>query len=429
MILTVSAVSTLAYLVALIGFRRKRVEQQVAFLIVFLAGTAVIGELDVLLPIYFVFSFLPFVPRIRKLSSFTAFISLYLLIYLFVGLAFQNPTRTLVTFIAKMWQFVVFFIICDENISLGDPDYKPVLWIAILAETALGFYLMFTSTIIDSLNGLVRLVNNGQPITGNIATFALPLSAYYYMKNRDSSKNTRFLLFANLYYLIWIVLSGTRGYTMEYVAVMGFIFYDYFVNSRVGATTQRNRIVTLLTIAAFGIILVVVVPGILEKASSVLRLKSSVGIRTFENAAVKDFIKDAPLTEVIFGIGLGGTGSEHEAMRNALYKQFSLGMWNRNHYILESGTLFHSLYSNITMCLGLLGILITIMIFINMWKRVTIACRDNVFIRRIMHAFQISFFLMNYYRWSADCGIAEMILFALILKLISSQEAETEIAY
>ena len=155
-----------------------------------------------------------------------------------------------------------------------------------------------------------------------------------------------------------------------------------------------------------------------EKAASVLRLKASVGIRKYENAAVIDFMKNAPLQELIFGIGLGGTGYKHEALQNALYKQFSLGMWNRNHYMSESGALFHSLYSNIALCLGLLGILIIIFVFAKMWKCINEACRDNVFIRRLLHAFLIGFFIMNYYRWSSDCGIAEMIMLALVLKLI-----------
>lgn len=37
-----------------------------------------------------------------------------------------------------------------------------------------------------------------------------------------------------------------------------------------------------------------------------------------------------------------------------------------------------------------------------------------------MHLFQLSFLLMNYYRWSAVCGIAEMIIFALTLKVLKS---------
>ena len=418
MILITSVISIIAYILALFVFRKKWVQQQMAFLAVFLAGTAVIGELDILLPIYFVASFLPFLLRMRRITTFTGLLSVYLLIYLIIGLVWQNPTRTIVTFIAKTWQFLVFFIVYDEKITLDEDDYKRTIWMVMIIETVLGVYLFFTSTMVDGLNGLVRLVNNGQPITGNISTFALPISVYFYFKNRANPKNTRFLLISNLYMLIWIVLSGTRGYTMEFAATMFLVFYDYFTNREVGKATQRNRIIAIFGIVAAVFVALVVIPGVFERLSLILRLKSSAGIRTYENAAVQDYLKTAPLHEVIFGIGLGGKAADHFAMRDALYKQFSLGMWSQRYYLSESGTLFHNLYANITLCLGLLGIAITIAIGMQIWKRITSSCGEHTRIRKIMHLFLLSFFLMNYYRWSTECGIGQMIVFALILKHI-----------
>ena len=421
MITTVSIISIILYTFILICFRRKLVEQQFAFLVIYLFGLVFIGELDILLPIYFVFSFIPFIRKLRKISVFTALISLYFIVLVVYGLTFQNSIRTIVTFITKIWQFVVFFIIWDEDVSLEEKDYKPLFWFAVIFETVLGIYLMINSTSVSSVSGLVRLVSNSQPITGNIATFMLPLTVLFYLLNRNKPQNLRFIILANLFLLVWIVLSGTRGYMLEYVSVMAFIIYDYYLHSKNKLLTPISRVITAFSLALFSIVLVLVIPGVMEKATSVLRLNASVGIRKYENAAVFDYIRNAPLSAVIFGLGLGGTGSDNEAMRNALYKQFSLGMWNRNHYIYESGALFHSLYSNVIMCLGLFGLLILVLIFVKMWNCISVACKNDSFIRILLHAFLISFYLMNYYRWSAVCGIAEMILLALVLKIIRNK--------
>lgn len=427
MIAFVGSVSIVAYVIFLIKLNKKYIEQQVAFLIIYLAGLTIVGELDILLSIYFIVSLCPFLKYIRRISVFTGMILMYFALYLLYGIIGQNIIGTFVTFIAKMWQFIIFFIVYDSNISLEKENYKKIIYMAVITETIIGFYLMVTSTNVDA-NGLVRLVSNAQPITGNISTVVLPVSVYYYSINRRDAKKTRWLLNINIVMLAWIILSGTRGYTLEFAATMVLIFYDYFTNGKVGKTVQKNRmmIITLLTIVIFYCI--IFVPGILEKFESILRLKASVGIRTYENAVIKEFINKAPLLITFFGIGIGGQGGSHSVIYEALYRQFSLGMWNKEHYLYDSGALFHNLYANVLMCMGILGIIFLAFINILMWKRITQSCGNRVKIRRIMHLFQLSFLLMNYYRWSAVCGISEMIVFALILKFLK-EDRETDNIY
>lgn len=419
----VSAVSIAAYMVSLIKLKGKYLEQQIAFLVVYLVGLTIVGELDVLLPIYFVVSLLPFLKYIRRRSIVTCAVVLYFGAYLLYGIMFQNATGALVTFIAKMWQFVIFFIVYDANIELKKENYKKIIWVAVVAETLLGFYLLATSTNFDA-NGLARLVSNAQPITGNISTVILPISVYYYLKNRGDSKQTRWLLMANIVMLVWIVLSGTRGYTLEFAATMVLIFYDYFTNKQVGEVSQRNRLMVVILLSMMTFIVVIAVPTILEKFESVLRLKSDVGIRTFENAAVIEFMKNTSILTMLFGIGLGGKAGSYSEMKAALYGQFSKGMWNQAHYLKGNGALFHNLYGNVLMNLGILGILVFVWMSVSMWKRITYACTGHPLMRKIMHLFLISFLLMNYYRWSADCGISEMIVFSLVLKLIKQKSIE-----
>ena len=422
MIVIVSVASIIAYTVSLIKFNNKWVQQQILFLVVYLIGLTIVGEMDVLLPIYFIFSLLPFLRHIRRISVFTAAISLYYGLYLVYGLFNQNITGTLITFITKMWQFIVFFIVNEADIKIQTENNKKTICFAVFIEILLGLYLMATSTNMDA-NGLVRLVANSQPITGNISTVLLPISIYFYFKNRGNGKQSKWLLFVSLIMLVFVILSGTRGYTLEFAATMFLIFYDYFTNGSVGKTVQGNRMLMCVLLGTAAFLCVVAVPEITEKAVSVLRLKSSVGIRTYENAAVRDFISKTSLCTALFGIGLGGQGGSYQAMKNALYSQFSLGMWNKDHYLYDSGALFHSLYANVIMCMGVIGIFVLVRINIEMWKRITYSCSQKL-IRRVLHLFQLSFLLMNYYRWSATCGIAEMIILALILKSLKKDKIE-----
>lgn len=420
MVGVVSAVSIIAYIISLIKFNKEYLEQQVVFLIIYLIGLTIVGKMDILLPMYFVVSVLPFLRCIRRITIFTAVISLYFGLYLLYGIIYQNITGTFVTFIAKMWQFIIFFIVFDSDIKLIKENIKKIIWMAVITETILGLYLLATSTNIDA-SGLARLVSNSQPITGNISTVVLPISVYYYLINKENSKQTGWLLAVNMVMLIWIVLSGTRGYTLEFVSTMILVFYDYFTNRYVDKVSQTNRKILLSLLLLIITMIIIVTPRIFEGIESILRLRSSIGIRSYENAVIMEFISNAPLITILFGIGLGGQGGSYSVMNVALYRQFSFGMWDRNHYLSDSGALFHNLYANILMCLGIIGSVLIVLMNMSIWKRITQSCGSLVQARRIMHLFQVSFLFMNYYRWSADCGISEMIILAIILKILQNE--------
>ena len=420
MIYGVIVASIIAYILILSIYRKKYVQEQMAFLCVFLIGLTFVGELDLLLPIYFVVSLTPFLHKIRKISKKTLLIGIYFIIYILYGVLFQDINGTLVTFISKLWQFVIFFIVYDSEICVKDTDYKSTIKWLLLFETIIGVYLLVTSTHM-STSGLVRLVFNAQPITGNISTATLPLSVYYYYKNRKNPEAAKWIITINLIMLVWIVLPGTRGYTLEFAATMFFVIFDYFTHNT-GRTSATNRVITFIGITLCSVVLVIVIPEILERASSILRLRTSVGIRTYENAAIIDYIKSAPFLNKMIGLGLGGGTPDSHALQSALLKQIGLGMWNRSHYLYGKGAMFHNLYANILMCFGILGILVILRLNIIIWRRIRVSCGAQKGLCLVLHLFQLSFLLMNYYRWSADCGICEMIILALVLKLISAQK-------
>lgn len=415
----IAGISILGYIFALFKFRRRWTTQQLVLLFIYLVGLTATSLMDVVLPIYFIFAFLPFIAGLRKISKTTFLLCVYFGLYLLLGLLFQDKVATIVTFVAKSWQFLIFFIVYDCQTEMNDDSSKGQIIAAVIIESLLGLYLLSTSTRMDA-NGMVRLVSGAQPISGNIAVVTLPLSVYLYFKHRDDSKYSLRIIGLNLIFLIWIVLSGTRGYTLMYVMTMFFVFYDYLLNHRGrDETTRKNRLFLGTILFIIAAVVILLAPSVMERLNSILRIGSSVGIRTYENAAEIQFFKNAPWYVQVFGIGMGGTAGKYQEFRDAISVQVSQGMWNQKHYLNDAGNLFHNLFADILLNFGVIGIVVIIVANVAIWRRVTYCCISNVILRRTFHLYQLSFLLMNYYRWSGDCGIAEMIMFALALRLVS----------
>ena len=363
---------------------------------------------------------------LRKISRTTFLLAVYFGIYLLLGLTFQDKVASIVTFVAKSWQFLIFFIVYDCQREIQDDSSKGQIVAAVIVESLLGLYLLGNSTRMDA-NGMVRLVSGAQPISGNIAVVMLPLSVYLYFKHRDDAKYSFRIILLSLIFLVWIILSGTRGYTLMYVMTMFFVFYDYLINHRGrNETMARNRAFVGIILFVVAVSVILLAPSIVERLNSILRIGSSVGIRTYENAAEIQFFKKAPWHVQIFGIGIGGTAGKYEAFRDAIGVQASLGMWNLRHYLNDAGNLYHNLFADILLNFGVIGIVVIVIVNVAIWRRVTFCCSSNIMLRRTFHLYQLSFLWMNYYRWSGDCGIAEMIMFALVLRYVSGGYLENE---
>lgn len=418
--------SVFAYIFVLYKFNGSFLTQQVLFLFIYLVSLSAASVMDIVLPIYFIFSLMPFIGKIKRISKMTYFLSLYFGINLFFGLMFQNTTASIITFVAKLWQFLVFFIAFDLDVDiLDDSEYWQIL-LSVIIESILGIYLMITSNNMDA-NGMVRLVSGAQPITGNIAVAILPMLVYLYFKNRNNSRFEFRLFVISIILFIWIVLSGTRGYTLMFVFTMAIVFYDYLFNQKNRIiTSNRNRLVLSFLFVSIVLCVVFFVPQVTEKISSVLRIKSSIGIRTYENKAEMDFFEKSPLHIQLFGIGVGGTAGQNLIFRAAINKQASLGMWNLKHYLYDSGALFHNFFANILLNLGIIGMIFILLANIGIWRRISFVCGEDKALKIIFHLYQISFLLMNYYRWSGDCGISEMIILGLILRFILNEQNNKE---
>ena len=425
MIPQVVAVSVVAYAVSLLKFRKCQLLQQLVFLYIFIVGVTFLGKLDVLLPIYFFVSTCPFITKVRKISKITLFICAWFGIYLVFGLIFQDPVATITSFVAKYWQIIIFFIVIDTPLKSKTIVTYNQLQVSLLIETVLAIYLLLTNSKVEE-NGLVRLVSNAQPITGNIAITVLPISVYLYFKYKNDSKIETKIIFTEMIFFVWIVLSGTRGYTLMFAGTMFIVFYDYWICNQKNKPKAYNRFAIIFLMGFAALVFIVVTPEILNRIISILRLEDSTGIRSYENAAEWEFFLNAPWNVKIFGIGLGGTAGTYNAFSSAILKQVSRGMWNKNSYLYGSGALFHNLFANLLLNLGVIGVIVVIIAEVYIWNIIFRVCKKNSKIKWIFHLYQISFLLMNYFRWSASCGIAETIAFSLTLKLLAKESTLTE---
>ena len=421
MLIGIVVASIIAYLTALVTIREKQIYQQIVFLLIYIIGMTFIGEMDVLLSIYFLVSFFSIVINMNKISYVSIVIYAFFGCYLIFGLLFQNTIATCVSFIAKYWQFIVFFIVIDSKVNLKADVKIRQLQIALLVETLLGVYLLLTNSEVGD-NGMIRLVSNSQPITGNIAVAVLPVSVYLYLKNKGNHRTETQIIFIELGFLFWIIMSGTRGYTLLYAITMLFVFYDYVFNNRKsGKNAIQNRFAIIEFVCWLLLLLVIIVPGFADRISAILRVEDSTGIRSYENAAEWNFFWSAPWEVKLFGVGLGGTPGRYQAYVDAIMTQVAKGMWDQNSYLYEAGAPFHNFFANLTLNFGLIGIVIIGLVNFNIWNTTTRICCNNKLIKLTFHLYQLGFLLMNYFRWSTDCGISEIIIFTLVLKLIERE--------
>ena len=166
----------------------------------------------------------------NKISYVSIVIYAFLDVISFLDYCFKIQLQPVFLLLRNIGNLLVFFIVIDSKVNLKVDVKIRQLQIALLVETLLGVYLLLTNSEVGD-NGMIRLVSNSQPITGNIAVAVLPVSVYLYFKNKGNHRTETQIIFIELGFLFWIIMSGTRGYTLLFFLVMIPIFYDYLSQS------------------------------------------------------------------------------------------------------------------------------------------------------------------------------------------------------
>ena len=407
-------------------FRRRFSIYQISILVIFLSALTLVGTLDSTLPVYFIAVCLPLIRGVDFKERFPLFFYAVCGIYLVIGILLQDVAGSFVTFITRLFQFMVFYLVYENRAKIALPrSHFGLIVFATAAETVLGIYLSINSTFVDNQTGALRLVSNAQPITGNLAVAVLPLLIweYFHPDSRPSKRVT--LIVMSLILFVWIILSGTRGYTVIFGLSVLVMYGDFFgIHFLRGKCTLSKRSVMAVLLITAGVIFLIYNEPVIEKVSSLLGLERSTGIRTYENAMSQEFFTHSSWPTKLFGIGIGGSGADYPAYIEALNRQSALGMWHYDTYYNATGTVFHNLYANILLTQGLLGVALTAAVFLDIFRKIRRGFWNSAPLKYSLLLYLAGFAIMNYFRWSAACGIPEMMTFAYVLRLKTQEKQD-----
>ena len=82
MLIGVVAASSVAYAFVLVAMKENQIWQQIMFLLIYIVGMTFVGEMDVLLSVYFLVSAFPFVMKMVRISYISIVIYAYFGCYL-----------------------------------------------------------------------------------------------------------------------------------------------------------------------------------------------------------------------------------------------------------------------------------------------------------------------------------------------------------
>lgn len=398
---------------------------QLFVLFIYLVLITITSSMKVTLPIYIVFSILPFIHSMTKVEPVPFIVLSISIVYIVYGLAFQDRTETLVSFLSKTYQFIAFmlFISFMQRFDIDEINNETrLMWLCIGVETILGIYLLRHGSLVDT-SGLTRITSGRQPVGGNFTIVMIPVIFYAYFRHKEIRRK---IVGLSIIPAIWVFLSGTRGYMLIFLLALAPMYWDYFFS-----LDKRSRNKTLFACVSIVVVIVVMAyvvlrdTELLNRISILLRIESGTGSRGSENRIALDFIRNTTIPYKIFGIGYGGRPADVPGYLSAVSANVT-GAWSYSNYVDRVGVSFHNLLSNYLLLQGLIGCAEIIIIFlwgISKLRRIYVVSKNE---KRCIFLYWIGFFIMNMFRWSCDCGISEMIVFAIILGMMNRNYNNSE---
>lgn len=389
-------------------FQENIIPYQLVVLIIFLVGITITETMTVTLSVYIVLCMFPFLSKFNILKDSFSFIFIITsLFYLTYGVLCQNTVEAVSAFCGRLLQFIallVFFRVAVKDIEI---DIRLILKCAIVFESLLGIYMFSQGIAADTTNAVYRLVAGHQPVGGNFSVVILPLIILGYFHDRAQQK---FIVLSSFALLFWITLSGTRGYILIWLLSMLPIYLDYFKSTQI---YKKTIVISLFLIVAIGYV-GISDGSMLDFVYKLLRLGGGTGIRDSENSVALDTFSNTTCLNQLFGMGLGGTAADVLGYADAVDKYMKT-TWSHDLYMSRVGASFHNLYSNILLLQGFVGCILIFGMFLWGWMKIAqsyVSCRKE---RLCLFMFWVGFFLMNYFRWSCDCGISEMAMLGIVL--------------
>ena len=337
------------------------------------------------------------------------------LTYFVVGVLFQNPYETFVVFFGKYFQFLsVYLIVNLPNLSYGTKNKvleSPLTYSLFMAvEFVLCLFLYIRGDLIDE-NSFSRLTAGSQPIGGNISIACLPFLYSLYFE-----KGYRLLcvVFSFVSFIV-IVLSGTRGYMLCYSLSVLPLYCDYFLSKK--STGKNSR--ALLVLFVLLIVPLLILFRNPSDDAKYLRAEQGLGSRSLENTIAIDFFLNTSISHKLFGVGFGCTLSENPVYNNVAWNNIDIITdWSYDKYIDAKGAPFHNFFANILLTQGILGYVVCFILFFSVLFYICKLNFSKTYEKYCFIMYWVSFWGMNIFRWTTDCGIIEMLILGITLRMI-----------
>ena len=378
---------------------------------IYLISVVYLRVLRYSLPFFAVFASFPAIKRIRKASTYSVVFLFITTVYVIIGCIFQDFYESIATYISRVYQFVLLFVLLDNGRDdLDDLSLLPSIKLAVLLECCIDVL-----TYLASFNGgLIRLTSGNQPVGGNIAIVILPLLVYefYYIKENRKAVIKYYTIF-----LLCVIIAGTRGYVLMYLMTGFFPVIEYLREIKSSSKRSYNiRLLFFVLLASIAVFAIIYDERVSQELSAIFRVGKGTGTRPRENKLVLHYFFNTDIIHKLFGIGYGGEPSNVPGYYDAFMSiMASWGRYGYSHYLEHSGSIFHNYYSNILLLSGITGLSLTVGVFFSGISTIRRAFFDQKRVRRCFTIYWISFFIMLYYRWSCSCGISEMIILAYVL--------------
>lgn len=398
---------------------------QFAVLIVFLLGVSALASLDLTLPIYIVLSAVPLLATFRSVRGrFTLIYFIIIGAYFLYGIIFQDMRATITTFCTRYYQFMVLMLLYQSQYARLDEQSMPKLLVAaVIMESVLNLFLIITGKSFDESESL-RLVSGNQPVGGNLSVVILPVIIYCYF-HLTEFRGMTIVIWSALFF--WVLMSGTRGYVILFALPFVPVFMHYLVGNWQSKEESAKKLLILFSILMMLLLFLLVTGDWLDDhLRHFLRLGEGVGRRGKENAIALDTFQNTSMRYQIFGMGFGGTPRDVPGYEMAVYRVWGHS-WGVQRYLGLKGVSFHSLYSNTLLIHGIIGCAMLLLVFL--WGfRIIRSCWCAYPQERIcLYLYWLTFFFINNYRWSCDCGIAEMIVLAAVVNQLTGTSSELEL--
>ncbi|MGN1295441.1 MAG: hypothetical protein ACI4U5_03450 [Bacilli bacterium] len=405
-------IGILLYVIALLFYffckKKNFYIYEIIITVIYLLTLSFVQTLDITLVLYLVFAIIPFVQKIkfRNLGQIIAIISLSII--LLVSIILNGASEAISVFVIRLIG-LIFFVFFFSSLQIDDSYYseeniKKALYLLIIAEFAIGMLGFFLS------DDKSRLMLNYQCTVGCISISGILFLLIYLHKVCDSKLTLKIFLIG-IYFCIWPIWSGTRGYTVITLGMMALIFLFF--------AKKQEKIISF----SFIIILFLVnFDYIWDLFLSVTRMSDSTGIRDAENSLFMLIERDSPLINIVFGYGYGNSVSNID---NILSKVEIVAYDEYSYYILQQKASFHNFYTTIFYSSGVYGFLVVLYLFLYIFSEIKHKVKQNKY-RFLLYAYVILYMFILWYRWTATSGILEFATLALCITYFSNYIEEKE---